>query len=555
MAQKIVQLKNGQDQLFPVTKPDAVEGLIKDGLINPQLLPQIKSGIDIKYNNGIVQTGVTEINFAGTVTVEADQDTPGVVKVRVGENQNSSNFNTKDGVTDGTVSYSGVTTKNMIMVTPSGTTWGIGNWEAGSTQKGFNASTATTQSITVTTAGKIHFADEVTSFTAKVIDWNSNVVAQATFDVAIDGTVTKTGAAGITMTLANFGTETNAPAAVGYEGKPTFSFDMKSVLPSGGRFHFEVSHQNGLQGTFNWAMQQLFYNVGVNPAVAVPAISLVEGYTSTALSGVNYIDAGTIKVTNAKVSNLNKLAATTGNKVAVSGSYVSYTYAASHLKDYALTQSDSTAFEATASIASNKFVAGNVSVNMNASNAFGTCGNVASNALNLLVDTLAQGTVNGTTETFKTQEYRKTSALGQWDSTQLLTANDGLQQINKSLKYPTADYSAYTPAGPDYSGLTGWRYYIRPFTITPVREGGTVTLTGLAQSDIDATKLKIQISTDGSTWYDITQTSANGGIRIYPDTVKLPKLQFSLQNANEQYYIRIGMTQAFTKSITALSFV
>jgi hypothetical protein len=52
--------------------------------------------------------------------------------------------------------------------------------------------------------------------------------------------------------------------------------------------------------------------------------------------------------------------------------------------------------------------------------------------------------------------------------------------MHKQLKYPTQNFSAYTPAGPDYSGLTGFRYYIRSFTFVGTKFGGTFTFGNLA---------------------------------------------------------------------------
>lgn len=59
MAEKNVQLKCGQDLLYPKTKLAMVDGLIDQdtGKIDTALLP--KTGIDIKYNNGMIQQGVT----------------------------------------------------------------------------------------------------------------------------------------------------------------------------------------------------------------------------------------------------------------------------------------------------------------------------------------------------------------------------------------------------------------------------------------------------------------------------------------------------------------
>lgn len=58
-------------------------------------------GVDLYFNNQGVASGVTEINFAGTVELTRNDD--GSVKVQIGENQNSSSWNTKDGQTDASV--------------------------------------------------------------------------------------------------------------------------------------------------------------------------------------------------------------------------------------------------------------------------------------------------------------------------------------------------------------------------------------------------------------------------------------------------------------------
>lgn len=79
----------------------------------------------------------------------------------------------------------------------------------------------------------------------------------------------------------------------------------------------------------------MFYNAGTTPTVATPAIEF-SSYDTTQVSGVSYISSGTLNVTSTQIANLNKRAATTGNKVAVSGSYTTYTYNASHLQDYTL---------------------------------------------------------------------------------------------------------------------------------------------------------------------------------------------------------------------------
>lgn len=556
MADKNVQLKCGEDLLFPRTNLEMVQGLLDEdtGKIDTALLP--KTGIDIKYNNGMIQTGVTQINFAGTVTVEKTAD--GVVKARIGENQNSSNFGTTDGVTAGTVTTSGLTTKSMIMTTASDSSWGIGDWAAGSSHTGVNK--ATTNNLTITTQGNIHFDEAGSSFVVQLIKWDGTTLATNAFTVdGATGAVTPSGDSNITCSIASYGDQTNVPAAVGKMGKPTFVLALHNMLPDGGRFKVKITHNNGTQGAFTWTMDDLFFNAGVTPTLSSAAVSLAEGYSTVQLSGVTYISGGTLTVTVASIGNLNKRAAS-ATKVGISGSYTnSYTYNAAHLTGYHLNQNNAPSFSASLTLASNKSLAGAVSVSINATNAFATSGNTAVSTGSLLIDTLNAGTTNATSaETFKTETYRLTSSLEAWDSSTSLADNDGLQQIAKTLKYPSVNYSTYTPAGPDYRGFTGFRYYLRSFTFSGTKFGGTFTFGNLAESDLDASKLTLEISKNGTDWYDITQTNvqAQNGIRVFAGTVQAPKLQFAFDDgaATDIIYLRIGMNNTFNKAITSLAF-
>lgn len=228
-------------------------------------------------------------------------------------------------------------------------------------------------------------------------------------------------------------------------------------------------------------MPDLFYNAGVLPVVDTPTASLVDGAATAQISGVTFYTGGTINIASASISNLNKQAAAT-TKVAVLSSLINaYSYNASHLTGYDLTENSAPSFATAVTIAGNKSYKGAVPVNVSATNAFGTSSNVTAHTAALLIDSLTAGTTNATAnESFKTEQYRLKSDLQPWDSTASLTTNDGLQQISKTLKYPTENFSTYAPAGPDYSGLTGFRYYIRSFTFVGTKFGGTFTFGNLA---------------------------------------------------------------------------
>ena len=101
----------------------------------------------------------------------------------------------------------------------------------------------------------------------------------------------------------------------------------------------------------------------------------------------------------------------------------------------------------------------------------------------------------------------------EWDSSATLVGGTDLQVIpGEGLVYPTTNYSAIaTPAGnPNYSGMTGTKYFYRKFIAgSGTVFGGTIEMTGLGNAFKNAA-FTAELSIDnGTTWYNLKD--ARGG--------------------------------------------
>ena len=134
------------------TLPDGVTSVVaEDKKISDELLPGVtfnNKGSDSNFVMG------SNIKFIGNCNVTQDPAT-GQLIIRIGDNLNSSTFNMKDGITDGTVKLTKSTTPST-KVTKKASSQSV--WKLDGTDE-----------ATVTTSGKIHFDDEAnTKFTVKV---------------------------------------------------------------------------------------------------------------------------------------------------------------------------------------------------------------------------------------------------------------------------------------------------------------------------------------------------------------------------------------------------
>ena len=170
---------------------------------------------------------------------------------------------------------------------------------------------------------------------------------------------------------------------------------------------------------------------------------------------------------------------------------------------------------------------------------YGVYSAVNSPSHNIMVDTYHNPS-DDLHEYFNDESYRLTSdynkdhtpssASGEanWDSTiSLVTGgtgyNDGLQvgidcNTNQpALFYPTRDYTSSDPSGPNYSGLSGTRYYLRLFQDNISHTNGHIRITGPSRPDIENGVVKVELCvpvngahvsddpTTGTGWLDLSQ--------------------------------------------------
>lgn len=483
----------------------------EDQKVPKEFLPQM--GVDLYFNNQGVASGVTDINFAGTVELTRNDD--GSVKVQIGKNQNSSSWNSNDGVTDGSVAN--IATTNYIMSDAAGAAFKIGDWTAGQTKP-----CTKSNSISFKSAENIHFniGDnewQVVVFDAdgstKLVDATITTVVTGDGDSMVtgwtDGTPSGTGATNVTYSLAGKANETNYPSAVGGMAIPTFTFNLANILPDGGRFKVQIT---GCGGTFT--SPDMFYINGETPAVASVDLTLTDT-NEKQISGVKYVAASsTVTYTTGDITNLNNQAGVT-NKLAVTGTGVSVAtpVTSSGLTGYTTAWDNVSTLSATRSLAGN-FKGTTVSVNVTPENAFAKGTQVSKALSNVNINTYAETASTDSTETFLTEGKRlKSDLTSAWDSTATLVGGTDLQVIpGEGLVYPTTDYSAIaTPAGnPNYSGMSGAKYFYRKFIAgSGTVFGGTITFSGLG-SNFDNSAFEAELSIDGGgTWYSLKD--ARGG--------------------------------------------
>ncbi len=483
----------------------------EDQKVPKEFLPQ--TGVDLYFNNQGVASGVTEINFAGTVELTRNED--GSVKVQIGENQNSSSWNTQDGQTDARVSN--IATTNYLMADATGAEFKIGDWTAGQSKP-----CTKTNSVSIKSAGNVHFEVgdnkwQVVVFdadgTTKLVDAEVTTVVTAdetgTVTGWTDGTLSGTGASNVKYSLANKANETNYPSAVGGMAVPTFTFDLASILPTGGRFKIQVS---GCGGTFT--SPDIFYINGETPAVASVDLTL-ENAVEKQVSGVKYVAAtSTVTYTTGSITNINNQAGIT-NKLTVAGTGVSVAspITGAGLTDYTNAWDNVPTFTATRALAGN-YKGTSVTVNVTPENAFAKGTQVSKTLSGINVNTYAATASTDASETFLTEGKRLQSDLSTaWDSSATLVGGTDLQVIpGEGLVYPTTDYSAIaTPANnPNYSGMTGTKYFYRKFIAgSGTVFGGTIEMSGLGTSFNNAA-FTAELSIDnGTTWYNLKD--ARGG--------------------------------------------
>ena len=571
---------------------DVAKIITTEGKIAKDLLPQ--TGINLSFNGKQVGTEITSLNFAGTTTITVGDD--GVAKIQIGDNMNSSIFgeaaNSKAATgNNGTHTSNVGSLTSIIIPDATGANFKIGNWTVGETKSvGTKATT-----INAGSTGWIHFDEGASVWTVTVYgESKDDILAQAqiTTDAQFntDGTFNKiaqetkyiVGSTGISLTLANTAREDNYPSAVGARGKVTFTINVSTLVPNGGRFSFEIVPPTGT----TYKSSEMFKLVGVTPSIG--AISLedtTDEYGIATYSGVNYITTAKFQSSIAGLSGVWNNAATANALKAITTTGltgVDTNIAASTLVSSKLWSASGVYTDGTISLASD-FSGNSVSVNYSLSNAFGTSNGTAATISNYNFNNKGTATAPGNAEeTFVNELKRKltNSMETTWDSNASLLSGNYAYELQvipgTGLTFPKTNYDGYTQpeTNPDYSktstGVT--RFFTRYFKTTTSSNcsNGSLTLTGLGTGYNGADFVALISIDNGVTWYNMkaprgaastvslngTSVSATGINTSYASD----KISFSFPGTtatagnSDNIIVKIGWTKAESITITKLTF-
>ena len=243
--------------------PDAVTSVVAtDGKISDDLLPGVtfnNKGTDENFIMG------SNIKFIGNCNVT--RDLSGQLIIRIGDNLNSSTFNMKDGVTDGSGKYTRSTTPYSTRVVN-----GVGSTNNVWIHDG-------SDTVTIETNGKIHFDDKInTKFQLDVKARNADgteTLNTFTFGgITANGyytnnsTVTTTAPAGgksgegAYLYVSNLVEETKkSEGATGYEGNVKFVINLNKLAITKGNVYFRVEMISGTTGGKAYPEDKLVNNV------------------------------------------------------------------------------------------------------------------------------------------------------------------------------------------------------------------------------------------------------------------------------------------------------
>lgn len=505
----------------------------------------------LKFNGSEVGVLNNEINVIGDGSVSVVN---GVVTLRLGPNLNSSAFNTTDGHADrgGALAVaSGIPTANKVLSNGvAKAVWVTGGDVSVNTTKNGNA---------VTSSNKInafHFDSAETTFDV--------TVGAHTWSIGpITGNGTYSNEPGssaplVEIVVSNWTAEPKT-GATGYCANVVFTIAIGDIGLVDGEYTIVIQHV-GSNGAAKFTSGKFYIvNDGETKAVASNATVALTGTSAKTISGVSYLTAGTVTA-SADIADAFTPASSGAN-----GSSVTYDingWASDPSADNLTYTENGKSTASSTTLTNGQYASDATTVKITPSNINGSGTAVtASLGKALLIDKTAQGVGTDLSEPFESETRRLNEALEAWDSTDSLADGaagaEGLMIKSGALLYPTGNYVGCNDGfnnivganQPDYSACTGERSYIRKFYKNASLGGGTFTITHSKSLSAFATAgtLKLEVSKNGSDWYDITKLVKDGGIgTAFSWGASSTSITFAFTDgaADKNIYARIAMASS-----------
>lgn len=484
---------------------------------------------------------INKVQFIGDCKVTYKND--GSIVIRIGENLNSSNYNTTDGQTNGTAS----------LTTPNGTSCWLANDSAVTLLKN-------TGTYTSTTADKVHFPDNTgATFTVVTSDETYTFGPITGNGIYNAKNSSNTEVADVTLTVSNFGDETKAAdGATGYCGNISISIPATTIA-NGTSKNVSITKITctNSEGTFNYTptanTRWLETDTTTKPTVTSGAVTFTSTSTKQE-SGVTYVTSAKMKV---DVTGTNfKTPAYENNVGTITGTgFNTQTIVKSEL-------TSNTAASKTFGLNNGAYICNQVSVTMKNINGSSDAKVIDINPDVKVLQYTQSGSIN--------EANRLQSSLAAWDSSKDLATIDngnGLQVANGLIIYPATDYTGYNSnAGlgtvatqPNYSKTTGEKTYIQKFTKSGTIMGGTVTLTSVASTNGlcgSAFDVYVWNGSSSDSWQKISKVGDGIGTEVSCGTTTTLKFSFTqaLDYGKDFVYVKIVYQSACSAQIKNITF-
>ena len=264
------------------------------------------AGTHVQQEGAVVGTYKT-FNFIGDDVLAEDSGTPGKVNVYVPRPSFASHFNTTDGTTNGIVSESGITRKNVRISSPvdeaAGTPFKTAGW-AGTTRSAFNNTTTAINNFTTAEQVTGFSADNSGDATITVTVYDANGVdklKEFTTGVLFANGSNPNVDNNIDVIISQYATDTSKNKA-----KVTITVKMADIFSdagrSGGRYYIKAvmntDTTSDAAGTYTYSQSDVFWDINdLGGYPSTPAIngtvSIIESSTPSQikvkhLSGVEY---------------------------------------------------------------------------------------------------------------------------------------------------------------------------------------------------------------------------------------------------------------------------
>lgn len=503
------------DNLVGVTRYTTVQEAITNGNLVP-ISGSGGSALCVSDEGTVVNNDVCCINFVGAdVLANQDPTNPCQVNVYIPTPAYPSHYSTVDGNTNGTVPD--VPTSQRMIALPSGPRgtnpgeYNENSWAIRLTSR----SVTRDSTLNYNNSADILLEDELSTLTAELFDADGTTLIATHTVTPINGN-SSSSAQGITINVTNYGTSSDK-----FKARFAVLFDLGIIIPHSGRCTLKITHSTG--GVNYIKAQELFFDSQPNTAV-LTGVNIQENNATRIikyLSGIKYYNLGSPFIIDiADIDYLNG-DSYPQNQVHITGTNMGLP--AIDLGDGPMGHDltswtndwddiDDTYHNDNWQITANNFCfVGDGVANANTID-WSNGPLVPSNNYPVLINTWTSQS-DELSEYFLDEDYRLMQDFStSWDSTQSLitydTGDNSVQTICGRIKVPGSlsatnannpDFSTRNPGpNPDYTGLTGKRYY-RKFTdvTNSVRGSFTMDIQGFTLNDLETNKIEIWIQIPG----------------------------------------------------------